>query len=289
MATDADRKFFCLYGILLFCRRLCEGEIVMQTEHEDSSKLFSSLCEEILRSKPQSEVKEKKNGSKVYIHKLSGSTAERAFSLYKIDAENPRVIRPDMIDNNSFHVIMAGAFLSCGSITDPNKQYHLEFCATTPEQAEDLNTLLTTYGIPAKTAVRRSGTIVYIKESENIEDLLTLMGATSASLEIMNVKILKDVRNRANRISNCDAANIDKSIIAAERQAEDIELIMNTKGLEYLSPDLRELALIRLENTDLSLRELGEMLDRPIGRSGVNHRLARIKKIADEIRTGEIK
>lgn len=100
----------------------------------------------------------------------------------------------------------------------------------------------------------------------------------------MNVKILKDVRNKANRIANCDAANIERTLKASEKQIEDIEYIMNTEGLESLTPELRNMAELRLENPDVSLKELGEMLDKPVGRSGANHRLKKLMEIADQIR-----
>ena len=125
---------------------------------------------------------------------------------------------------------------------------------------------------------------MYIKESENIEDVLTFMGASMSSLEIMNVKILKDVRNKANRIANCDSANIEKTIAASYKQIDDIEYIMNPAGFDSLSDELREIAEARMENPDMSLRELGQALTKPISRSGVNHRMRKLSLIAEELR-----
>ena len=110
------------------------------------------------------------------------------------------------------------------------------------------------------------------------------MGATMSSIDLMNVKIYKDVRNKANRIANCDSANIERTLKASERQITDIEYIMATEGLDSLSPELRNAAEIRLENPDVSLKELGEMLDKPVGRSGANHRLKKLSEIAERIR-----
>lgn len=140
----------------------------------------------------------------------------------------------------------------------------------------------------AKTAVRRGQYIVYIKGSESIEDTLTFIGAQQCTLELMNVKIYKDVRNKANRIANCDAANIDKVVKAAMKQIDDIKLISQTNGLESLSDELREIAELRLENTDMSLQEIGENLSVPLSRSGVNHRFKKIAAIADVIRLGGV-
>ena len=123
-----------------------------------------------------------------------------------------------------------------------------------------------------------------MKDSEAIEDLITFMGATMSSIELMNVKILKDVRNKANRIANCDAANIDRTLKASDKQIADIEYIIEKIGMENMPPDLAEIAEVRLEFPEMSLKELGEELEKPLGRSGVNHRLKRISALADELR-----
>ncbi|UKI16854.1 MAG: DNA-binding protein WhiA [Ruminococcus sp.] len=178
----------------------------------------------------------------------------------------------------------AGAFISCGSVTEPIKEYHLEFAVPFEELCTDLKKLLERLGIMSKYVERKGLYVLYFKGSEDIEDMLTLMGATKSSIELMNVKILKDVRNKANRIANCDAANIERTLKASEKQIEDIEYIMNTEGLESLTPELRNMAELRLENPDVSLKELGEMLDKPVGRSGANHRLKKLMEIAEQIR-----
>ncbi len=136
----------------------------------------------------------------------------------------------------------------------------------------------------ARSAVRRGQTIVYIKGSEGIEDTLTFIGAQQCTLELMNVKIYKDVRNKANRIANCDSANIDKVVSAAMKQIEDISLIANNRGLDDLPDELKEIARLRIENPTMSLQEIGESLSEPLSRSGVNHRFKRIAAIAQEIR-----
>ena len=138
----------------------------------------------------------------------------------------------------------------------------------------------------AKTMLRRGQHIVYIKGSGSIEDTLTFIGAPQCTLELINTKIYKDIRNKANRIANCDAANIDKVVKAAMKQIEDIKLIDKVIGLENISQELREVAQLRLENIDMSLQEIGEDLSEPISRSGVNHRFKKLAKMADEIRGG---
>lgn len=131
--------------------------------------------------------------------------------------------------------------------------------------------------------------MVYIKESESIEDVITFIGAPMCTLELMDIKVVKSVRNKVNRIVNCDSANLNKVIDAAIRQTEDIRLIDRTIGLENLSDELREVAELRINNADMSLQEIGESLEKPISRSGVNHRFRKIAKIAGELRCEGVK
>ncbi len=207
------------------------------------------------------------------------------FRKYKIETSE-RTINSEIIATNSLGVFTAGIFIACGSVNDPSKEYHLEFTVPEEKLANELAMLLRDIGVTAKIAVRRGQYIVYIKGSESIEDTLTFIGAQQCTLELMNVKIYKDVRNKANRIANCDAANIDKVVKAAMKQVDDIKLISQTNGLESLPDELREIAELRLENIDMSLQEIGESLSVPLSRSGVNHRFKKIAAIADEIRAG---
>lgn len=168
-------------------------------------------------------------------------------------------------------------------MTNPEVDYHLEFSVPFLNLSRDLVTLLRELGLSAKQARRAGGYVVYFKESESIEDCLTLMGATSAALELMGVKMVKDIRNNINRVTNCESANIDKTVAAAAVQSEALRKIERTVGLDALPEELREIAYLRLENPELSLRELGEALDRPLTRSGVNHRLRRILEFAEKL------
>ena len=191
-----------------------------------------------------------------------------------------------MEEENSFPFFIRGAFLVCGNVTDPEKDYHLEFAVPHMKLAGDLSRVLSETGIitTEPNVVRRKGSyVVYIKGSDNIADLLTYMGAPMSSLELVQRKIYKSVRNKVNRQINSETANSNKTAAAAAKQIIAIEKIKNTKGLEYLSDDLRELALLRLENPEYNLRELGEALSSPISRSGVNHRLMRIIEISQEL------
>ena len=286
--TDKDRKYCCLYGMLLFCRIFSAEAIVFQTENYEVCGLFRRLADDVIGGKNITEVSEikKKNGGALYSISVP-SEHYREEIIYRFRISGRAVIhriRTDIIDNNSVFAFIAGAFLSCGSVTEPIKEYHLEFAVPYRELAADLTELLVSVGVNAKYAERKNAYVIYLKDSEAIEDLLTLMGATMSSIDLMNVKIYKDVRNKANRIANCDAANIERTLRASEKQIEDIEYIMHTEGLDSLTPELKNMAELRVENPDVSLKELGEMLDKPIGRSGANHRLKKLSEIADKIR-----
>ena len=282
--TDRDKEYACLYGMLLFCRRFGAEEIQFQTENRLAADMFSRLSDKIIGRSGTVAINEtkKKNGSSLYSLTVPAEP-DREELIFRFRISSSKLIhriQEDIIDNNNVFAFLAGAFISCGSVTEPIKEYHLEFAVPFEELCTDLKKLLERLGIMSKYVERKGLYVLYFKGSEDIEDMLTLMGATKSSIEL----ILKDVRNKANRIANCDAANIERTLKASEKQIEDIEYIMNTEGLESLTPELRNMAELRLENPDVSLKELGEMLDKPVGRSGANHRLKKLMEIADQIR-----
>ena len=286
--TDRDKKYACLYGMLLFCRRFGAEEIQFQTENRLAADMFSRLSDKIIGRSGTVAINEtkKKNGSSLYSLTVPAEP-DREELIFRFRISSSKLIhriQEDIIDNNNVFAFLAGAFISCGSVTEPIKEYHLEFAVPFEELCTDLKNLLERLGIMSKYVERKGLYVLYFKGSEDIEDMLTLMGATKSSIELMNVKILKDVRNKANRIANCDAANIERTLKASEKQIEDIEYIMNTEGLESLTPELRNMAELRLGNPHVSLKELGEMLDKPVGRSGANHRLKKLMEIAEQIR-----
>ena len=286
--TDRDKEYACLYGMLLFCRRFGAEEILFQTENKLAADMFIKLADRVIGGENIIGIAEtkKKNGTVLYSLSVpKESDREEIIFRFRISSRTLiHRIQEDIIDNNNVFAFIAGAFLSCGSMTEPLKEYHMEFAVPFEELCSDMKNVLERLGISSKYVERKGLYVLYFKGSEDIEDMLTMMGATKSSIELMNVKILKDVRNKANRIANCDAANIERTLRASEKQIEDIEYIMNTEGLDSLTPELRNMAEIRLENPDVSLKELGEMLDKPVGRSGANHRLKKLMEIAAAIR-----
>lgn len=282
--SDKDKRFCCLYGMILFGRHLSADRICFQSKSETSAKTFGELFRRVFHIELPCRESAGKNGKILYIYDITDrELIEKVFLKYHISASD-RHMDPDIISTGSLGVFTAGVFLACGSVNDPEKEYHLEFTSPEDSLAGDLIVLLGDIGVTAGKTVRRGQFIVYIKGSESIEDTLTFMGAQQCTLELMNVKIYKNVRNKVNRIANCDNANINKVVEASMKQIEDIKLIADTKGLDSLSDELREVAELRLDGDCLSLQEIGDSLTVPISRSGVNHRFRRIAKIADEIR-----
>lgn len=194
---------------------------------------------------------------------------------------------PDCSGDDDFSVFLRGVFLVCGFAANPEKGYQLELFLCDEEKCRVLSQMIFEHGMTVKCSSRRGSSFLYIKESEKMSDMLTFMGAMSQAMEIMNVKIFKEVRNNVNRTVNCEAANLDKTIAAAQKQAEDINYIFETKGRGYLPSELEQVAEIRLKALELSLSDIGKMLEPPISRSGVNHRLKRISQTADRLRGGK--
>lgn len=175
---------------------------------------------------------------------------------------------------------LRGAFLGGGSVSDPGKTYHLEFVSHSLVHSESLRDLINSFGLKSKIAERKGHYVVYLKEGDQVADLLNIIGAHSALLSLENTRIYKQMRNDVNRIVNCETANLGKVVNAAVRQIANIMYIKDTVGLGYLPANLQEVAQLRLRCRDASLKELGQMLSPPIGKSGVNHRLRRIDEIA---------
>jgi DNA-binding protein WhiA len=176
-----------------------------------------------------------------------------------------------------------GAFIACGVIVNPVREYHLEFKVSDHEVADEFEQVIHTYGGTLKRTRRKGNDIFYLKESEQIEDMLTYMGAVKCAMNMMDVKIVKEVRNNVNRVTNCETANIQKTVNASMKQVQDIQYIMECKHMKNLSDDLKETAQLRLSHPEYSLKELCELMP-GISRSGLNHRLKKLSEIAEGLR-----
>ena len=179
---------------------------------------------------------------------------------------------------------LRGVFMAAGSITNPEKAYHLEIAVLSESFCLQLQQIVASFQIEAKIVDRKKYHVLYVKEGSMIVDTLNVMEAHQALMDFENVRILKEVRNSVNRQVNCETANIHKTVTAAARQIEDIQYIETAKGVRWLSDGLREIAELRLEYPDLPLAELGQKLSKPLVKSGVNHRLRKLSEIAERLR-----
>lgn len=275
-----------LYGFLLFSYKFRADEISFSVLHEPTARLFAEALMTHCGVPAKITFKERVRGTlyKVCIEKAS-ERRKVMDAFYHVPGEpHMRINRANIENEEDVRYFLRGAYLVCGSLTNPEKDYHCEFDVSYMNLCKDLSALIGEVLAQPKSTIRRGSYMVYYKESENIEDLLTYIGAPMSAVELMNIKIIKDIKNRVNRRMNCDNANLDKTLNASFQQVQDIKYIFDVKGNTFLSEELRTVAEIRLENPDMSLRELGESVEPPLSRSGVNHRLKRIGEIAAEIR-----
>lgn len=273
------------YGMLEFGHSFCGREISLQTEQATIADLYTYLVTRVCQvGAPTADTVRRRTVLQTRSFSLP---AERQKILerfgHSVKDVSVRLNRANLDCDNCARALLRGAFLSCGAVTDPTRDYHLEFAVPYYNLSRDLLALLGEVGFPAKMVSRNGSYIVYIKESERIEDCLTYLGASMSALEMMNVKMVKSIRNKTNRRLNCENANIDKTVAAATVQAQALRRIEQTCGFGSLPEEWRELAQLRLDNPDMSLRELGEALHPPLSRSGVNHRLQKILEYAQTL------
>ena len=267
-----------LYG-MFFAGKTLDGKPVIQTENAELAAAAAFLAESVFPSEHYETKRLVKNDGSLFTFSMrSPKVRERYGDLFEIATH---IVSGNDNDAAAF---LRGVFVSCGSVTDPNKEYHLEIVLPMSERVEPLRRFIEEHGMAVKLTVRGKTPVLYAKESGLIEDFLTYIGAGNHALEIMRVKVEKDFRNRVNRSVNCDSANLDKTVAAREKSRRDIELIIENVGVEKLSPELRETARLRLENPESSLSELCAMFTPPISRSGLNHRLKKLSQIAETLR-----
>lgn len=212
-----------------------------------------------------------------YDIKMQGNNYVITFKKEDVNIENLNLENADVEKG-----VARGAFLGSGSISEPNTRYHLEIRLESKEAREKLVDIISRFDIEVKTLDRKYSYSIYIKDGEEISKFLALVGANASVLKFEDIRVIKETKNNVNRRVNCETANLNKTVNAAVAQIQAIEDIKRRKMWNRLSPNLQEVAELRLENPDATLEELGKMLSEPIGKSGVNHRLKRIMEIADE-------
>ena len=274
-----------VYGLVLFAH-FSKYNFSITTENSDVFSLYLSYLKDYCEVEPViSETGTKKQTAYLKTDK----DKEKAFEKFGHTSKEAtlRINRANISEECCSAAFLRGVFLSCGTVTDPERGYHLEFVVPYKRLSADLMKFMDELGLNPKYIVRKGNHVIYFKDSESIEDILAIMGAANASLYIMNVKIEKDVKNKINRRINFEISNINKTVDAAKLQLEAIEYIEGKCGISALPDNLQKIAELRLENPEASLKDLEQMLDEPISRSGVNHRLGRIVKFAENLKNGE--
>lgn len=235
-------------------------------------------------------MKLKKNN--VYIVRLKQGTKEVLADLSIMDGMlyQGHVSKGISENDQKIRSYLRGAFLAGGSVNNPEtSRYHLEIYSNYEEHNEDICWMMNQFGLNARTISRRNGYITYLKEAEKIADFLAVIGATTAMLKFEDIRIVRDMRNSVNRLVNCENANLNKTIDAASKQIENIRYLDEAVGLDNLPDKLKEIAELRLEYPDVTLKELGELVPSgKISKSGINHRLRKLNEMADQYRSSPV-
>ena len=277
-----------LAALVQFCGHIEEdGSLLVQSENPLVIRKCFTLLKKTFKIEAVAKSQMQTQNYRLFV---TGEDAFRVLEALKIcDTAGHLMMRhltdPVLIKNSCCkRAYLRGCYMAVGSMSDPYKYYHLELVCGLQAQAEQLLKILHDFSLDAKMIVRKKYYVVYMKEGENIADFLNITEAHKALMEFENTRIYKGMRNMVNRKVNCEAANITKTVNAATRQVEDIRLIREKMGLEGLPEPLRQMAYVRLENPQASLGELGKLLDPPVGKSGVNHRLRKLGELAKELK-----
>lgn len=275
--------------------KISNGKLALEFQSENSAisrrvyslllKFYQVEANVIVRRK----MKLKKNN--LYIVRLNQNVRDVLEDLGIFDGEKILERVPVELLKNDMQVrsYLRGAFLAGGSVNNPEtSRYHLEIYSLYDDHNQMMAEMMNKYNLGAKETARRSGYIVYIKEAEKIADFLQLIGATNSMLKFEDIRIVRDMRNSVNRLVNCENANMNKVANASTKQIENIKFIEEKLGLDSLPKKLRDVAITRMNNQEVSLKELGEIIPGgPISKSGVNHRLHKINDLADQLRENE--
>ncbi len=269
-------------GIISFGGSIGKEDYTFSTENISVAELVADMASTLFDLKTQIEVK-----GNVYAVRVKKITSVLDLLGMTREGEVGFHIPQKMTGDCCLRAYARGAFLGGGSVISPQKRYHLEFVTSHYAVSREFADIFKRFDIPSKTLMRKSRYVTYFKDNEIICDVLALIGAGSAVMEISNTNIEKSLNNIRNRQINCETANMDKTINASVRQVLAIEKIKTAVGLDSLPKQLAELAELRLEHKDLSLGEIAGMLSPPISKSGVNHRMRKIISIAEGVKTGE--
>ncbi len=272
----------CCYGMLLFGRNFSYKEILYRSENEFVAKFYAKALKKHFAILPSQKVGgQKVKNYSVYIKEAH--LCKMVMEAFGYNQGDRLYINGDVFKKECcFGAFVRGAFLVCGQMSDPFKNYHVEFVIRDLSLALEFYHLLTEYGLSPKRSMRRNSMVIYFNQSETIEEILTLMGATSKVFEVIDVQIAKTIRNAENRKQNLDIGNIDKQVEASIAQRKAIEYLIENGYFEGLDESLKASANLRLKYPNASLLELCKLSEESLTRSGLNHRLKKIMEIAKQ-------
>ena len=267
------------YGLMLFGKTFSKREMYLNTENEKVAERYYNIVKRLSGEKDISFTKTKSGKCRVSVNTEEGRVRVLECFGFSGNEKSRRINWADFENECCFGAFLRGAFLSCGNINDPEKSYQLEFCVPYSLK-NDMLKVLSEVNLKPKEINRNNNIYLYFKDSEEILTLLATMGANNSVLEFTGVKIYKDLRNNINRKTNFENANFDRTVNAAIIQTEAILKLKKDGRFAKLPKELKEIAELRLENPDMSLKEIGEKLDPVLSRSGVNHRLQKLIDLA---------
>ncbi len=275
-----------IFGMLLFGRAFSAGDISLMTEIKEVADCYFSGIRDLTGVTPEREITKAGNfkisiptrGERLKILEYFGYSGKEL--TLRVNLSNLEQCNSDCCSK----AFLRGAFLVCGSVTDPEKDYHIEFSVQKAKLCSDLMQIIGDLGLKCKNIIRNNSYVIYSKEAESIEDFVGTMGANNAFMEVMKTRAMKDIKNQINRRTNFESANLSRSIEAGLKQVSLIEKILKKISLSDMTPDLSELCKARLENPDVSLDELGKQIDPPLSRSAVSRRFKKLEKIAAELK-----
>ena len=274
------------YGALLYCNTFNTREIRIITENPDFALRLPRLFRRAFDLRFDRQPEEQVSTGKLVFQITDREKLEKIFHQLGYDLRQSLVVHVNfgiLEEECCRTAFLRGAFLAGGSVTDPEKRYHLELTTSHTQASREMSALLTEMGFMPRSVMRGGNSVIYFKQCEHIEDLMTTIGAPAAAVEMMTTKLEKELVNNANRAMNCDMANVNKTLDAAMEQCEAIEILQDAGRLEFLPKQIKETALLRLQYPELSLVQLAERCDPPVTKSCINHRMRKIMEIAREL------
>lgn len=279
-----------LIGYLISNAIIKNNIVIFSSENPSNIQRIYSILRKIYGFKDKNVELQNKNRSNLYMLPVDKEIFENIDAIsfnYKIQLDKEKV-ESYLTQTDSIYSLMRGVFMGSGNITNPKTKYHLEIIFRDIDVAEFLCDLALYVNINFKIIQRNNEYTIYLKEGQQISDFLAAIGANSAMLRFEETRVVKDVRNNINRMVNCETANLNKTINASVNVINDIKYLKSKHKFNKLPENLKEIAELRLKNSNLSLKELGVRLKKPLSKSGVSHRLSKISQIADEIKKGNI-